>query len=623
MHSPTDSEYSVVDDTTYKTVFDALSRIHDTMHGTQELDLPRICAIGDQSSGKSSLLATLTGVDFPTNASLCTKVPIVVECRRAEAEAYKVRAAPGEAFKAVAKDAVADALRDAQDALVALAGDDAKVTSEEVTVHVSGPDLENFGIVDLPGIIHNGPGADATRALIEHYIAPPQTLVLLLTVAEQDEELAKCLELAKKYDPSGARTLRVLSKFDSFGSTEARTRATELVCGTATDALGAHAVVCRRRGNARYNADHERHALTEATRSAKGKIPDGRAGAQALKERLPAIFAKLIQTNIPMLKATAAERIATSHEMLRRLGDAPLSAMQMISEAQRVLLLPTHRFSEALTPLIDQFREEVHATDARVTLDWVDGAYKHDAFEPPFFQSKTTFERCMGEVEEWWAEPARRLADGVRAALAVSLDPLAYETVGVSQRLIGALKEAWKEASQDMLEALDHEVHRELARAAEFGTTNHYLSDKYAEAQILPNSLIDKLAERAFPGHVLCTIDSRGAFKETLKEARDGIIRDDKRASVRENAVKHVYRAVHATWSVEKKSVTDNVLKVVRDEVVKAREQWVQKTLLVDAAIVKAAVEDDDVADKRAGCHECIGRMERVLEEIALIERAE
>ena len=115
----------------------------------------------------------------------------------------------------------------------------------------------------------------------------------------------------------------------------------------------------------------------------------------------------------------------------------------------------------------------------------------------------------------------------------------------------------------------------------------------------------------------------KGDFKTALKEARDGIIREDKQASVRENAVKHVYRAVHATWSVEKKSVTDNVLKVARDEIVNARQQWVQKTLLVDPAIAKAAVEDDDVADKRTGCNECISRMERVLEEIDVIERAE
>ncbi len=67
-------------------------------------------------------------------------------------------------------------------------------------------------------------------------------------------------------------------------------------------------------------------------------------------------------------------------------------------------------------------------------------------------------------------------------------------------------------------------------------------------------------------------------------------------------------------WSVEKKSATDNVLKVVRDEVVNARMQWVRCTLLADAQTTKAAVEDDDVSDKRNDYNDCIARMERVLE---------
>ncbi len=47
-----------------------------------------------------------------------------------------------------------------------------------------------------------------------------------------------------------------------------------------------------------------------------------------------------------------------------------------------------------------------------------------------------------------------------------------------------------------MLKTHDHEMIRELKRAEEFGTTNHYLSDKYAESQILPNEVIDMPAGR-------------------------------------------------------------------------------------------------------------------------------
>ena len=204
-----ESDYSMVSsDGTYQTMFDALSKIHDIVSEQNELALPRICVIGDQSSGKSSLLATLTGIDFPTNHALCTKAPIVVHCRRGDVESYELRPAPNESFKPVTKENVAEEMRDAQDALVARAGEDAKVTTEEITVRVSGPEREDFGIIDLPGIIHNGSGAEATQALIERYIAPPQTLILLLSVADQDEELTKALELAEKHDPTNARTLR-------------------------------------------------------------------------------------------------------------------------------------------------------------------------------------------------------------------------------------------------------------------------------------------------------------------------------------------------------------------------------------------------------------------------------
>ena len=68
--------------------------------------------------------------------------------------------------------------------------------------------------------------------------------------------------------------------------------------------------------------------------------------------------------------------------------------------------------------------------------------------------------------------------------------------------------------------------------------------------------------------------------------------------------------------------MTDNVLKVVRDTVVNAREQWATHSLLTDAAIVSAAVEDKDVAERRRECGARIERMQKVLEEIAVIEDA-
>ncbi len=208
----------------------------------------------------------------------------MVHSRRGEEEKIEVRASPNGEFKRVQSDDVADAIRDAQDALMGGSGG-GKVTMQEVTVRVTGPDRSDFGIIDLPGIIHNGDGTKETQALIEKYIAPPQTLVLLLTAADQDEELAKCLELAKKHDPGNTRTLRILSKFDNFTSDESRKRAVQLVCDGAEDALGGHAVICRLQGGSKYNASCETRKLKEAAHRTGMEIPSARSGAQ----RAPAV----------------------------------------------------------------------------------------------------------------------------------------------------------------------------------------------------------------------------------------------------------------------------------------------------------------------------------------------
>lgn len=43
-----------------------------------QLELPQICVIGDQSAGKSSLLASISGIPFPEGTGMCTRCPIVV-----------------------------------------------------------------------------------------------------------------------------------------------------------------------------------------------------------------------------------------------------------------------------------------------------------------------------------------------------------------------------------------------------------------------------------------------------------------------------------------------------------------------------------------------------------------
>ena len=56
-----------------------------------EKELPQFVVIGPQSSGKSSTLKMLSGIDLPTSKKLCTRMPCVIKMRRSEKETKKVK----------------------------------------------------------------------------------------------------------------------------------------------------------------------------------------------------------------------------------------------------------------------------------------------------------------------------------------------------------------------------------------------------------------------------------------------------------------------------------------------------------------------------------------------------
>ena len=92
----------------YLKTLDALSRMRDQCQG--ELALPQICVVGDQTSGKSSLLQCVTGVPFPVKSGICTRAPCVVQCRNAESELCEIRGSPDAAFEEIRSDDVKTAI---------------------------------------------------------------------------------------------------------------------------------------------------------------------------------------------------------------------------------------------------------------------------------------------------------------------------------------------------------------------------------------------------------------------------------------------------------------------------------------------------------------------------------
>lgn len=65
------------------------------------IDLPQLVVVGDQSSGKSSVLEGLTALPFPRDSGLCTRFATQITFRRSEEKRITVSIIP-------ARDAGAD-----------------------------------------------------------------------------------------------------------------------------------------------------------------------------------------------------------------------------------------------------------------------------------------------------------------------------------------------------------------------------------------------------------------------------------------------------------------------------------------------------------------------------------
>lgn len=197
-----------------------------------------------------------------------------------------------------------------------------KVVDQEIKLTVSGPDFDDLVYVDLTGIIHNGDGETETRAMIERYIEPQKSLIMVVTEAKQDDEGACALKLALKHDPDGIRTLRIMTKFDCFDTpvNEADTvndinEAFDIGKATKTEEMSPHAVICCVKGD-KYSSEKELNHF----KSLAGTINPSRCDVTALKSRLPRLLCNLIETNLPRLLDQIKTILDKNQEMLNKIG---------------------------------------------------------------------------------------------------------------------------------------------------------------------------------------------------------------------------------------------------------------------------------------------------------------
>ncbi|XP_054434542.1 interferon-induced GTP-binding protein Mx1 isoform X2 [Pteronotus mesoamericanus] len=185
----------------------------------QDLALPAIAVIGDQSSGKSSVLEALSGVALPRGSGIVTRCPLVLKLRKLRNEdewrgkiSYKDieinLSAPSEVEKEISK------------CQNIIAGEGMGISPELISLEVSSPHVPDLTLIDLPGITRVAVGNQPAdigyqiRRLIEKYIIKEETINLVVVPCNVDITTTEALSMAQEVDPEGDRTIGILTKPD-------------------------------------------------------------------------------------------------------------------------------------------------------------------------------------------------------------------------------------------------------------------------------------------------------------------------------------------------------------------------------------------------------------------------
>ncbi|KAL4987610.1 P-loop containing nucleoside triphosphate hydrolase protein [Aspergillus falconensis] len=226
---------------------------------SSSIELPELVVVGDQSTGKSSVLQAITEVSFPVKQDTCTRFPVQISFRQtAEVTRPAVKATiiPGrltekdDAFRARTKDFCMESEALTQEVLKAMIDKATECIFEKemaksdrlsdavLRIERSGPDEMHWSIVDLPGLIRNGTSTKASpngtlangsssthkgvpsatdgaiaEALVREYMQNERNIVLLV-VDDVDVRRQRSLEIAQSIPGLQSRSIGVLSKCD-------------------------------------------------------------------------------------------------------------------------------------------------------------------------------------------------------------------------------------------------------------------------------------------------------------------------------------------------------------------------------------------------------------------------
>ncbi|KAJ5216073.1 uncharacterized protein N7498_002480 [Penicillium cinerascens] len=377
-----------------------VKKIQDLSHlGIEDskIALPKICVVGDQSTGKSSLIEGISEIKVPRSAGTCTRCPMEInlsECEPGESwkcsvflsrrywydQNKKLRASlkkseplgpwlpvggqDDELFVTLTDQSkVQDTIWWAQLAILNPGSDsqqyvpgknaitpqsfEVKFSPNVVRLDISGPEFPALSFYDLPGVISQAEHESETylvtlvENLVKQYVSEENCIVLLTLSMTDDAGNSKAAGLIGKINGAKERTLGVLTKPDRLAGFESFAQYNEILEGRVYGLGHGYYVV-------RNNPDPDvPHAVARREEDAFFADPfwagqmagfQERFGTCRLQVALSAMLMEQIQKSLPLIIHQINERAHRIDAELSTLPDSPAEDVQRILMEKTITL---------------------------------------------------------------------------------------------------------------------------------------------------------------------------------------------------------------------------------------------------------------------------------------------
>ncbi|MCP8717461.1 MAG: dynamin family protein [Asgard group archaeon] len=358
-----------------------------------DIDLPILAVVGSQSCGKSSVLENIVGKDFlPRGTGIVTRRPLVLQLINVNENDPIVTKVPpkppaqedqsysdsleeinledhlrkmngGSSTKNKKPPAewgeflhipnkrfydFHDIRREIESETARIAGQNKGISRLPINLKIYSPNVLNLTLVDLPGLTKIPIGDQPTdierqtRNLILEYISKQNCIILAVSPANVDLVNSESLKLARQVDPTGKRTIGVLTKIDLM---DQGTNALDILKGNVYPLkLGFIGIVNRSQQDISENKSLEESLWAEQQffiNHPAYRIIASKCGTKYLAQTLNKILMNHIRDRLPDIKAKLNTLIGQTEQELASYGDIPDFGNSKESHGATVLALMT------------------------------------------------------------------------------------------------------------------------------------------------------------------------------------------------------------------------------------------------------------------------------------------